>query len=72
MIVGRALTERGLHVYSPPDSGIDRGTYFERCWPNAELIEAFDFKRLIEAGDEVVVTYESTKVDRSRFRNTEP
>jgi hypothetical protein len=27
--------------------------------------------RLVEAGDEVVVTYESTKTDGSRFRNTE-
>jgi len=57
--------------YSPPDVGIDRATYFERCWPNADLIAAFEFKRLIEAGDEVVVTYESTKTDGRRFRNTE-
>ncbi len=57
--------------YSPADVGIDRATYFDRCWPNAELIEAFEFKRLIESGDEVVVTYESTKTDGSRFRNTE-
>ena len=57
--------------YSPPDPGIDRATYFERCWPNADLIEAFDFKRLAAVGDEVIVTYESTKTDGSRFRNTE-
>ena len=57
--------------YSPPDPGIDRATYFERCWPNSELIESYDFKRLIETGDEVVVTYESTKTDGKRFRNTE-
>jgi ketosteroid isomerase-like protein len=57
--------------YSPADVGIDRARYFERCWPNAESIEAFEFKRLIEAGDEVVVTYESTKTDGRRFRNTE-
>jgi ketosteroid isomerase-like protein len=57
--------------FAPPDPGIDRVTYFERCWPNAELIEAFDFKRLVEVGDEVVVTYESTKTDGNRFRNTE-
>src|ERR687886_721735 len=56
---------------SPADVGIDRATYFERCWPNSELIEAFDFKRLVEVGDEVVVTYESRKTDGSRFRNTE-
>jgi ketosteroid isomerase-like protein len=57
--------------YSPLDVGIDRARYFERCWPNAELIESFEFRRLIEAGDEVLVTYESTKVDGRRFRNTE-
>jgi ketosteroid isomerase-like protein len=57
--------------YSPPDPGIDRTAYFERCWPNAALIESFEFKRLLEAGDEVVVTYESTKTDGKRFRNTE-
>jgi uncharacterized linocin/CFP29 family protein len=27
--------------------------------------------RLIQAGDEVIVTYESTKTDARRFRNTE-
>ena len=57
--------------YSPADVGIDRARYFERCWPNSELIEAFEFKRLVEAGDEVIVTYESRKTDGSRFRNTE-
>jgi hypothetical protein len=51
--------------------GIDRARYFERCWPNADLIEAFEFVRLLELGDEVIVTYESTKTDGSRFRNTE-
>jgi ketosteroid isomerase-like protein len=57
--------------YSPPDPGIDRATYFERCWPNSGLLEKFDFVRLIESGDEVIVTYESTKTDGGRFRNTE-
>ena len=57
--------------YSPADVGIDRATYFERCWPNADLIAAFEFKRLVEAGDEVIVTYESERTDGSRFRNTE-
>ena len=57
--------------YSPPDPGIDRTTYFERCWPNSETIEAVEFVRLIESGDEVIVTYESTKTDGRRFRNTE-
>lgn len=57
--------------YSPADVGIDRARYFERCWPNSGLIEDFELTRLVEIGDEVIVTYESTKTDGSRFRNTE-
>ena len=71
----RGLVERLLSddfvFSSPPDVGIDRATYFERCWPNAGSIEAFEFARLLEAGDEVVVTYECTQTDGRRFRNTE-
>ena len=71
----RSVLERHLSedfvFYSPADPGIDRERYFERCWPNAELIESYELKRLVEVGDEVVVTYESTKVDGGRFRNTE-
>jgi ketosteroid isomerase-like protein len=69
-VVEELLTD-DFTFYSPADVGIDRARYFERCWPNAGLIERFEFKRLIEAGDEVVVTYESTRTDGSRFRNTE-
>jgi ketosteroid isomerase-like protein len=65
------LLSEDFTFYSPADVGIDRARYFERCWPNAELIEDFQFTRLVEAGDEVLVTYESTKTDGSRFRNTE-
>ena len=58
--------------WSPYDDGIDRATYFERCWPNHENTAAFEFKRLQELGDgEVLVTYEATRADGSRFRNTE-
>jgi ketosteroid isomerase-like protein len=65
------LLGEDLTFYSPTDPGIDRATYFERCWPNAETIEAFEFVRLVENGDEVVVTYEATRNDGTRFRNTE-
>jgi ketosteroid isomerase-like protein len=57
--------------YSPYDAGIDRDRYFERCWANAGQIESFEFKRMLEAGNEVIVTYESTKADGKRFCNTE-
>jgi ketosteroid isomerase-like protein len=57
--------------FSPPDPGIDRATYFERCWPNSGRVDSFELVRLIESGDEVVATYEATRTDGSRFRNTE-
>jgi ketosteroid isomerase-like protein len=46
-VVEELLTE-DFTFYSPADVGIDRARYFERCWPNAELIESFEFKRLVE------------------------
>ena len=71
----RSVLERHLSkdltFYSPPDPGIDLATYWERCWPNAGSVGSFEFKRLVEDGDEVVVTYEATRTDGSRFRNTE-
>lgn len=71
----RELIERLLAddlVFSaPPDVGIDRATFFERCWPGAGSTERFDFVRLAEVGDEVLVTYEATRADGSRFRNSE-
>ena len=71
----RGLAERVLSrdfVFSaPPDVGLDRAAYFERCWPNAEYITAYAFVRLTEVGDEVLVTYEATRTDGTRFRNTE-
>lgn len=71
----REMVEKHLspdfRFYSPADVGIDLSTYWTRCWPNAGTIAAFDFKRIIDHGDEVVVTYEATKKDGRRFRNTE-
>jgi ketosteroid isomerase-like protein len=60
-----------FEFFAPPDPGIDRATYFERCWPNAGTTAKFDYIRVIEHGDEVIVTYELTKTDAKRFRNTE-
>jgi len=66
-----ALLAEDLTFYSPADVGIDRERYLERCWPNAATIASYRFVRMIEFGDEVLVTYEATRRDGSRFRNTE-
>jgi SnoaL-like domain len=56
---------------SPLDVGLDRAGYFERCWPGAGRGTKFNFLRLIEHDDEVVVTYEMTKPGGEKGRNTE-
>ena len=56
---------------SPVDVGLDRAGYFERCWPGAGQGQRFEFVRLVEADDEVIVTYEMTRPDGGRGRNTE-
>jgi ketosteroid isomerase-like protein len=71
----REMVEKHLaedfSFYSPADVGIDLSAYWMRCWPNAQMITAFEFKRIIDCGEEIVVTYEATKADGKRFRNTE-
>ncbi len=69
-LIERCLSQE-LSFHSPPDPDLDRDGYFERCWPHAGQPETFDLKRLIESGDEIVVTYEATRTNGTRFRNTE-
>jgi ketosteroid isomerase-like protein len=56
---------------APPDPMLDRSGYFERCWPGAGRGNEFEIVRMIESGDEVVVTYESETSKGRRGRNTE-
>src|ERR1700730_4308396 len=68
--VERILADR-FTFSSPVDVGLDRAGYFERCWPGAGQGQRFEFVRLLEAGIEVIVTYEMTRPDGARGRNTE-
>ena len=43
----------------------------QRCWPGAGHGQEFNFLRLIEHDDEVVATYEITKPNGEKGRNTE-
>jgi ketosteroid isomerase-like protein len=56
---------------SPPDPRLDRAGFFEVCWPGAGRGQQIDIVRLIESGDEVIVTYDLTRPDGSGGRNTE-
>jgi ketosteroid isomerase-like protein len=65
------LIAADFHFTSPLDNRIDRAVYFERCWPNSERLEGFDFIHLVPDGDRVYVTYEARAAGGRRFRNTE-
>jgi hypothetical protein len=66
------LLAPGFSFSSPPDPQLDRDGYFDRCWPAAGTnAEHFEFTRLAEVGDEVLVTYVATRLDGTRFQNTE-
>ncbi len=56
---------------APPDPFLNRKGFFEKCWPGAGSLHNFEFVRLIEHGDEVIVTYEFVKSDGTKGRNTE-
>src|ERR1700745_3305096 len=55
---------------SPLDVGLGGAGYFAR-WPGAGQGQKFNFLRLIEHDDQVVVTYEMTKRNGENGRNTE-
>ena len=66
------LLSDGYTFSSPPDPLLDRDGYFERCWPGAGAnVAGFELLRLVEVGDEVLVTYIATRPDGTRFQNTE-
>jgi ketosteroid isomerase-like protein len=66
-----ALLAEDFHFTSPLDNRLDRATYLERCWPNSQTAEAFDYVHVVEDGDRVFVTYEARNTGGHRFRNTE-
>jgi hypothetical protein len=43
----------------------------ERCWPGAGRGQEFEFVRVHEVGNEVIVTCESRRPDGTGGRNTE-
>jgi ketosteroid isomerase-like protein len=66
-----ALIAEEFRFTSPLDNGLDRATYFKRCWPNSETLAGFDFIHVVPAGERVFVTYEGRSSRGKRFRNTE-
>jgi ketosteroid isomerase-like protein len=56
---------------SPYDNGIDKGTYFERCWRSSDWIERHELEKILVEGDDAFVTYKCVAKSGKSFRNTE-
>src|SRR5690242_19364829 len=65
-----ALIAQDYRFTSPLDNGLDRATYFSRCWPNSERMDDMRFIEGAENGDTAWVVYEATASNK-RFRNAE-
>lgn len=64
------LTE-DFRFTSPFDDGIDKATYFAKCWRDSGWIERQDLERIFVDGDAAFVTYQCVAKDGKSFRNTE-
>jgi hypothetical protein len=56
---------------SPYDDGIDKATYFARCWRGSDWIERHELERIVVDGSEAFVIYKCTAKGGKAFRNTE-
>jgi ketosteroid isomerase-like protein len=56
---------------APPDPFLDRDRFFKICWPQGGNLKDIEYVRVIEHGDEVILTHEYAKPDGATGRNTD-
>jgi ketosteroid isomerase-like protein len=66
-----ALVAAEYRFTSPLDNGLDRATYFARCWPNSAQFASIDLIHATTAGEQAFVVYEGRTTAGKRFRNCE-
>lgn len=66
-----AMFADGFRFTSPFDDGIDKPTYFERCWRGSDWIERHVIESIAIDGDVAIVTYRVVTTDGTSFRNIE-
>jgi ketosteroid isomerase-like protein len=69
-LVENALAE-DFTFTSPYDDAIDRATYFERCWPNSEMMHSATVEMTFEQGEDVAVLYRVVTKEGKEFCNME-
>ena len=66
-----ALLADDFRFTSPNDDGIDKATYFERCWPDREPSRDQRIESIVVDGQKAFVTYRCSTKGGKSFRNTE-
>src|SRR3569833_726945 len=66
-----AVLAEDFRFTSPYDDGIDKATYFVRCWRGSDWIASHTLERICVDGDVAYVTYQCAAKDGKSFRNTE-
>ena len=69
--VAETLLSDDFIFTSPNDDAIDRATYFERCWPNSDIVRDQHIEKIVVDGDKAFVTYLCSSEGGKSFRNTE-
>jgi ketosteroid isomerase-like protein len=65
-----ALIADDFVFVSPQDDHLDKATYLERCFPTADHFASFELLEVVD-GVPVLVRYEYTVADGTRYRNME-
>jgi ketosteroid isomerase-like protein len=56
---------------APPDPFLDRKGFFEICWPEGHNLQNIKYVRILENGNEVIITHEYIKPDGIKGCNTD-
>jgi ketosteroid isomerase-like protein len=65
-----ALTD-DFRFTSPYDDGLDKATYFAKCWKSTDWIARQELERILVDDNQAFVTYHCVSKDGKSFRNTE-
>ncbi|SDK46538.1 nuclear transport factor 2 family protein [Sediminibacillus albus] len=65
------ILSRDFTFSSPVDDKINRGTYFERCWPSCKDIHEYHISNFFAEGNEAFIRYECELNSGATFRNME-
>jgi ketosteroid isomerase-like protein len=65
----KALIAEDYRFTTPLDNGIDKASFFARCWPGDNGVSDFRIERSFVDGDTVVTVFEAGAGDGRRIRN---